>query len=110
MQGQLQRQIAVTLAGIGAEIHSRLAFGIGCITLIMTGIGLGVILKGGHLLTAFAASVAPALALVVCIMMGKNIAKNPSAVIAPFGIILMWAGLAVLSVLTLVLYRRLLRH
>jgi lipopolysaccharide export LptBFGC system permease protein LptF len=110
LQNQLQREIAGTLAEIGAETHSRLAFGIGCITLIMTGIGLGVLLKGGHLLTAFAASVAPALALVVCIMMGKNIAKNPSAVIAPFGIILMWAGLVVLSVLTLVLYRRLLRH
>ncbi len=110
LQNQLQREIAATLAGIGAETHSRLVFGIGCITLIMAGIGLGIILKGGHLLTAFAASVAPALALVVCIMMGRNVAKNPSAVIAPFGIILMWTGLAALSVATLALYRRLLRH
>jgi hypothetical protein len=110
MQNQLQRQITRTLSQIMAETHSRLVFGIGCITLVMTGIGLGIILKGGHLLTAFAASAVPAMVLITCIMMGKNIAKNPGAAIASFGIILMWAGLVVLSVSTLVLYRRLLRH
>ncbi|HEY5504866.1 MAG TPA: hypothetical protein VIK28_06880, partial [Sedimentisphaerales bacterium] len=85
LQNQLYRKIAKTLANIGAEINSRLVFGVGCVTLIMIGIALGIILKGGHLLTAFAASAAPALALIVCIMMGKNIAENPSSTIV-FGI------------------------
>ncbi|MGD0596766.1 MAG: LptF/LptG family permease [Sedimentisphaerales bacterium] len=109
LQNQLYRKIAKTLANIGAEINSRLVFGVGCITLIMIGIGLGIILKGGHLLTAFAASAAPALALIVCIMMGKNIAENPAAA-SWAGIPLMWAGLIILSMLGLELYRRLLRH
>jgi hypothetical protein len=109
LQNQLQRKIAMTLAEIGAEIHSRLVFGIGCITLIMIGIELGIILKGGHLLTAFAASAVPAMALVTCIMMGKNITKNPDAT-ALYGIGLMWAGLIVLSGAALQLYRWLLRH
>jgi lipopolysaccharide export LptBFGC system permease protein LptF len=109
LQKQLQRAIAITLAEIGAETHSRLVFGIGCITLIMIGIGLGIILKGGHLLTAFATSAVPALALVTCIMMGRNITKNPDAITSA-GIILMWAGLIVLSGLGLALYRYLLRH
>jgi hypothetical protein len=75
----------------------------------MIGIGLGIVLKGGHLLTAFATSAAPGLALVSCIMMGKNINQNPSSTMFS-GIYIMWAGLIILTILGLELYRRLLRH
>jgi lipopolysaccharide export LptBFGC system permease protein LptF len=109
LQNQLQKEIALTLAEIGAETHSRLVFGVGCITLIMIGIALGIILKDGHLLTAFAASAIPALALVSCIMMGKNITKNPESAVLS-GVMLMWVGLIVLTLLALEMYRRLLRH
>jgi lipopolysaccharide export system permease protein len=109
LQVQLQKRIARTLTSISAEMNSRLVFGIGCVTLIMIGIGLGIVLKGGHLLTAFAASAAPALVFISCIIMGKNIAENPSSKII-FGVPMMWAGLIILSLLGLELYRRLLRH
>jgi len=109
MLDEMRRTLGNTFAEIDAEMHSRLVFGIGCITLIMIGIGLGIVLRGGHLLTAFAASVIPAMVLVLCIMMGKNIATNPGSQ-ALSGIGLMWAGLAVLSVSAIELYRRLLRH
>jgi lipopolysaccharide export LptBFGC system permease protein LptF len=109
MQNQLQGQITRTLSQIMAETHSRLVFGIGCITLVMTGIGLGIILKGGHLLTAFAASAVPAMVLITCIMMGKNLARNPTTAALP-GVTLMWASLIVLTVMAVVMYRRLLRH
>ncbi|MFH1370408.1 MAG: LptF/LptG family permease [Planctomycetota bacterium] len=109
LQNQLQMKISLTLAQIGAETNSRLVFGIGCITLIMIGIALGIILKDGHLLTAFAASAIPAMALVSCIMMGKNITENPGST-ALSGVTLMWAGLIVLTLLALEMYRRLLRH
>jgi lipopolysaccharide export LptBFGC system permease protein LptF len=108
LQHNLQKKIALTLAQINSETHSRLVFGIGCITIIMIGIALGIVLKGGHLLTAFAASAVPALALITCIMMGKNVAENSQVTLS--GIWMMWAGLIVLSVLALVLYRQLLRH
>jgi lipopolysaccharide export LptBFGC system permease protein LptF len=108
IQHNLQKRIALTLAQINSETHSRLVFGIGCITIIMIGIALGIVLKGGHLLTAFAASAVPALALITCIMMGKNVAENSQVTIS--GIWMMWAGLIVLSVLALVLYRQMLRH
>ena len=109
LQDVLQRKIQRTLAEIKAEVHTRLVFGIGCITLIMIGIGLGIILKGGHLLSAFGASSVPAAALIVCIMMGKNITKNPGAQ-AGSGIVLMWAGLGLLSLLAVVMYRKLLKN
>jgi lipopolysaccharide export LptBFGC system permease protein LptF len=109
LQKRLQNKIALTRAQIGAETHSRLVFGIGCVTLIMIGIGLGITLKGGHLLTAFGASAAPALALISCIMMGKNLAENQTSRGLP-GITLMWISLIILSLIGLELYRRLLRH
>ena len=109
MQSKLSRKIRKTLAEIKAEIHTRLVFGIGCVTLIMIGIGLGIILKGGHLLTAFGVSSVPAGMLIVCIMMGKNITKNFGAR-AGSGIVLMWGGLAFLSIFAVVIYRKLLKN
>lgn len=109
LQNKLQRKIQKTLADIKAELHTRLVFGIGCVTLIMIGIGLGIILKGGHLLSAFGVSSVPAAVLIVCIMMGKNITKNPYTQVSS-GIVLMWAALVLLSVLAVIIYRKLLKN
>jgi hypothetical protein len=94
---------------IKAEIHSRLVFGMGCVPMIMIGIGLGIIKKGGHLLSAFGASCVPAAVLIVCIMSGKQLTQNLSAQTVS-GVTLMWAGLGFLVLLTLGIYTRLLRH
>ena len=109
LQNRLQAEIRNTLVEIEAEIHTRLVFGIGCVSLIMIGIGLGIILKGGHLLSAFGASSIPAAVLIVCIMMGKNITKNPGSK-AGSGIVLMWGGLVFLSLLAVGIYRKLLKN
>jgi lipopolysaccharide export LptBFGC system permease protein LptF len=109
LQNMLQKEIKNTLAEIKAEIHTRLVFGIGCVSLIMIGIGLGISLRGGHLLSAFGASSVPAAVLIVCIMMGKNVTKNPNAR-AGSGILLMWGGLVFLSLLAIGIYRRLLKN
>ena len=109
LQNDLQTEIQNTLAEIDAEIHSRLVFGIGCVSLIMIGIGLGIILRGGHLLSAFGAGSVPAALLILFIMMGKNITKNPK-VQTGSGILMMWSGLVILSLLALEIYRRLLKN
>jgi lipopolysaccharide export LptBFGC system permease protein LptF len=109
LQTKLQRKIQSTLADIRAELHSRLVFGIGCVTIIMIGIGLGIILKGGHLLSAFGTSSVPAAVLIVCIMMGKNITRNLNSKLSS-GIVLMWAALVLLSVLAVIMYRKLLKN
>jgi lipopolysaccharide export LptBFGC system permease protein LptF len=110
LQYKLQRKIQQTLANIRAELHSRLVFGIGCVPLIMIGIGLGIILKGGHLLSAFGASSMPAAVLIVCIMMGKNITKNPYIQQINSGVALMWAATVLLSVSAVIMYRKLLKN
>ena len=55
LQNKLEREILITKSELKSEIHSRLVFGIGCIAMILIGIALGIIKRGGHLLSAFGA-------------------------------------------------------
>jgi lipopolysaccharide export LptBFGC system permease protein LptF len=109
LQKTLRRKIRKTLVQIKAETHSRLVFGIGCVSMILIGIGLGIIKKGGHLLGAFGASCVPAAVLIVCIISGKHVTENLGSQDI-LGIALMWAGFAFLSLLAVVIYCRLLKH
>ena len=107
--GTLAREIRLTLLEIKAEVHSRLVFGIGVVPMILIGIGLGIVKRGGHLLSAFAAACVPAAVLLVCIISGKHVTENPGSSMLT-GMVLMWAGLGSLVAFTVVLYRFLLRH
>ena len=109
LHDELQRQIRKTLTEIKGEVHSRLAFGMGCVPMILIGIGLGVIKKGGHMLSAFAASCVPAAVLIVCVISGKQVTENVGSQ-AISGMLLTWAGLVVLVVLAIVMYHKLLRN
>jgi lipopolysaccharide export LptBFGC system permease protein LptF len=93
---------------IQSEMHSRLVFGIGCIPMILIGIGLGIIQKGGHLLGAFGASCVPAAVLGAAVISGKRLAESVETNGA-HGVAVMWAGVVFLVLLTLWIYRRLLR-
>lgn len=112
MVTEMNRKIKVTMAEITAEIHSRLVFGLGCIVLILIGIGLGIKLRGGHLLTAFGTSAIPAAALLVFIMMGRNITTSRHSALrgVDTGVIFMWSGLGILLLFTIWLYRKLLKN
>ena len=108
LRENLTREIQSTANEISAEIHSRLVLGLGCTTLVLIAIALGIIFKGGHLLSAFGTSAIPAAVLVVFILAGKDLTKNP-AVPAAVGIMVMWSGLIILSVLAVAVYHKLLR-
>jgi hypothetical protein len=76
--------------------------------IVLIGAGLGIMLRGGHLLTAFGASSLPAAILIVCILTGKNIATNRNMTIMA-GVEAMWLGVAVMIILTFFIYRKLLK-
>lgn len=108
LQKELQTKISKTLIDIKAETNSRLVFGIGCVPMIMIGIGLGIINRGGHLLSAFGASCVPAAVLIVTIISGKHLTENMTSR-GVSGITIMWAGLGALTVLAAFIYGRLSR-
>jgi lipopolysaccharide export LptBFGC system permease protein LptF len=109
LESKLAGEIRRTLVRIKAEIHTRLAFGAGCIPMILIGIGLGIIKKGGHLLSAFGASCIPAAVLIVCIISGENLIKSYGSE-STTGIAVIWAGLVFLILLVAIIYRRLLKN
>jgi len=110
LQESLRREMQKTLLEIKAEIHSRLVFGTGCVPMILIGIGLGILRKGGHLLTAFGASCIPAAVLIVCIMSGKQLTENLGAAETVSGVTIMWAGMGFLFLLVAMIYGWLLKH
>ncbi len=109
IQRELKRIIEKTKVEIKSEIHSRLVFGIGCILMILIGIGLGIIIRGGHLLSAFGVSCIPAAVLIVCIMSGKQLTENLDTKTVS-GVAIMWAGLGLLCLFALGIYRHLIKN
>ncbi|MDH7598164.1 MAG: LptF/LptG family permease [Sedimentisphaerales bacterium] len=89
----LDRSLRLLYAQIRAELHTRLAIGIACVPLVIIGIGLGIIKRGGHLLSAFAISCIPALVLVAAIVGGKGLAREPGGH-NWLGLAIIWAGVA----------------
>jgi len=110
IKNEVNRKMWITGKEINSEIHSRLVFGMGCITLILIAIALGIIFRGGHLLSAFGASAIPAGALIIFIMSGKELTKTSNRDMPDqIGIVVMWAGLILLTLLAGWIYRKLTR-
>jgi lipopolysaccharide export LptBFGC system permease protein LptF len=109
LQNTLRRVMGVVGAALRSEMSSRLVFGIGCVPMILIGIGLGIIQKGGHLLGAFGASCVPAAVLGAAIISGKRLTENVDTQ-SPHGVLVMWGGVAFLILLTALIYWRLLRR
>ncbi|MHC4133107.1 MAG: LptF/LptG family permease [Planctomycetota bacterium] len=106
---QLSREINKTRAEIKSEMNLRLVFGIGCIPMILIGIGLGILLRSGHALLAFGVSCIPFAVLLIGILSGRNVTTNIGAD-AFSGIFLMWGALLLLTILVLAIYRKLIKY
>ncbi len=91
-----------------AEMHFRVAFGASCFLLVAIGGGLGILLKGGQLLSGFAVSLLPSLPVVVLILTGKEMARNIDVPLV-VGIGVMWSGVAALFLGGVWLYAHLAR-
>ena len=110
LKKQAEYRMWRTSKRIIAEIHTRLVFGIGSITLVLFATALGIIFKGGHTLSAFGASAIPAGILVVFMMSGRELTKTVNTSLPESaGVMVMWSGLALLTIIAFIFYRRLMR-
>jgi lipopolysaccharide export LptBFGC system permease protein LptF len=95
-----------------AEMHSRVAYGVSCFLLVALGAALGLIFRGGQIVSAFALSVIPASVAIVMILMGKELVSNPG-VQARFGMALglgaIWSGIIALVIANGFIYLKLMR-
>ena len=93
---------------IDSELHSRGSFSLSCLTLVMLGAALGLLLKGKNPLAVFVIGFVPAIVLVLLITAGREMAEG-SARNEHMGIGLIWAGNVVLLVIVAGVYSKLLR-
>ncbi len=93
------------IAGI---IHSRLAFSASTLIILILAAALGIIFRGGQLLTAFIISFVPGLLVVVMNIMGRQLMENSGTHLT--GMTLIWGGLVVLAIADIVVLGRYLKR
>jgi lipopolysaccharide export LptBFGC system permease protein LptF len=96
-----------------SELNTRAAFSISCLLMVVLGGILGLVFRGGQFVSALLTAVMPAAAVLVTILMGKNIAQNPdvlnssdpdAAILA--GVSIIWGGIILLGMATVFSYWR----
>jgi lipopolysaccharide export LptBFGC system permease protein LptF len=100
---QLRRDIV-------AELHSRGAFSVAGLVLVVLGAALGVIFRSGHVLVAFGLAAVPAIFAMIMVVMGNQLATNNRSSLQPLGLAFIWSGNVLTVVLNVWVYARMLKH
>jgi lipopolysaccharide export LptBFGC system permease protein LptF len=98
-------KLSLEIAGI---IHSRIAFSASALVMLVLAAGLGIIYRGGQMLTAFVISFVPGLFVVVMNIMGKQLAENYGT--RGIGILVIWGGIALIAIADSIVLTRYLRR
>ena len=97
--------IRLLLARTQSEMNFRLSYAISTVFLVMLGAALGLLLRGGQALAAFAIGAVPTSLTVLTLYMGKEMIRHINvAHAAPLGMAIVWGGVAVLIAGTLYVY------
>jgi lipopolysaccharide export LptBFGC system permease protein LptF len=75
---------------VRGEIHFRSSYSLGAIAIVLLGAMLGIIVRGGQVLTAFGISCVPMLFVIVASIVGRNLADRPDYSLASAGV--MWGS------------------
>jgi lipopolysaccharide export LptBFGC system permease protein LptF len=94
---------------IDSELHSRGSFALSCLTLVLLGAALGILLRGKNPLAVFVVGFVPAIILVLLITGGRQLTEGSPRNVVP-GIILIWAGNGILLAIVAGVYAKLLRR
>ena len=105
----LKRRTIPKLEGkILAEMHARVSYGLSCFVMVTMGAALGLLFRGGQIISAFAICVVPASVVIIMMLMGKEMVSNPD-VSAGWGLASIWGGPLVLLVGNVLVFSRLYR-
>ncbi len=104
----LRRGIVELGLQISGLIHSRLAFSVSALVMLVLAAGLAIIFRGGQLLTAFVISFIPGLLVVVLNIMGRQMSEKPGTHLV--GIAVIWAGIGLLALADAVVLGRYLKR
>lgn len=107
------RDKAVALHGkflrdVTSEIHSRLAFSVSALVLVLLGAALGVVFRGAHVLGAFGISFIPSLFVIVMNIAGRQLAEKEGTVV--LGLCVIWGALALVGLLDAWIMMRVMRR
>ncbi|MFW6061960.1 MAG: LptF/LptG family permease [Planctomycetota bacterium] len=102
-------RVTRVILDIVAELHGRLAYGVSCFLLVALGAALGILLRGGQMISAFTISMIPAAIVIVMVLMGQQMISNPDVGVRA-GVLAMWSGVVLLTVANLGLYGHLMRR
>ena len=97
------------------ELHGRVAYSVSCFLMVALGAALGLIYRGGQLVSAFALCAVPASIVIVMMIMGKQLVSNTQVQIkyGAYGMVpglaAIWSGIVVLLVANAIIYARLSR-
>jgi len=94
---------------IHSETHSRMSFAVSCLTLVLLGAALGILLKGQNPLAVFVLGFVPAIFLMLLITAGRQLAEGAPRTV-PMGIATIWAGNGLLLLMVTLVYAKLFRQ
>lgn len=95
--------------GLLAEMHIRVAYGTSCFLMVAMGAALGLLFRGGQIISAFALSAIPGFTVLIILLMGKQMIRN--ADVATYkGVLAIWGGISLLVLANIGLFWRLARR
>jgi lipopolysaccharide export LptBFGC system permease protein LptF len=109
MMTDVEQKISELLRLIKSEQHSRGSFALSCLTLVLLGAALGIMLRGRNPLAVFVVGVVPAILLVLLITAGRRMVEW-SDLAAPQGYAILWLGNVILAIMVVGIYAKLLRQ
>jgi hypothetical protein len=95
-------------AEVRGEIHFRASYSLCTIAIVLFGAVLGIIVRGGQVLTAFGISCVPMVFVVVASIVGRNLADRPQFSTLSLGV--MWGVVIFMYVATALVATRVLKR
>ncbi len=93
---------------IKGELHGRIAYGISCFLMVAMGAALGLMFRGGQIISAFALAAIPATIVIIMMLMGKQLVRRIDLPTV-YGLSAIWGGIVALMIADLCVYLHLSR-